>query len=121
MEPSGIEFCESMAAEPEVEDWQLLWPVKLNDWFRAITALANSVSPLSTACRTATNPVMVPSTKIVATKTYSVAINAPQSSCHHLRNAPCIRSSETPFGLGFPGMRPLSQLAGDRRVRTQGA
>src|SRR3954449_5915220 len=80
---SLMTFDESSAWEPAVDDWQLLWPLKLNDWFRAMTALANSVSSLMMACRTATRPVMAPSTKMVATNTHSVAINAPASSCHN--------------------------------------
>src|SRR5262249_33719116 len=77
-----IESTASEKAEPAVDGWQLVWPLKLNDWLRANTALANSSSSLITAWRTATNPVMAPSTRMVATKTHSVAIKAPQSSAH---------------------------------------
>src|SRR5438034_6805208 len=84
---------ESRACDPAVDDWQLLWPLKLNDWFSAMTALANSVSSLIRACRTATRPVMMPSTRIVATNTHSVAINAPQSSAHNLRNNFCMKET----------------------------
>src|SRR5262249_10497139 len=51
-----------------------------------ITALAKSSNSASTALRTATRPVMMPSTRIVATNTHSVAIKAPQSSFHSLWN-----------------------------------
>src|SRR5262249_57225665 len=57
---------------------------KLKLWFSDSTALANSVSSLRTAWRTATRPVMIPRTRMVATNTHSVAISAPPSSFHSL-------------------------------------
>src|SRR5260370_40897498 len=71
---------ESRAAEPAVEERQLLWPLKLNDRVRAMTALANSVNSLMTACRTASSPGMMPSTRNAAPNTHSAAIKAPQAS-----------------------------------------
>src|SRR5262249_9681994 len=81
---NGMESQTSVAALPAVLARQLLRPLKLNDWVRASTALANSVSSLTTAVRTATRPVIQPRTRMVATNTHSVAINAPQSSFHNL-------------------------------------
>src|SRR5215831_9472164 len=83
--PSAMALVVSLADEPAVEDSQLVWPLKLKLWFSAITACANSVSSEITAWRTATRPVMMPRTRIVATNTHSVAIRAPQSSFHSLR------------------------------------
>src|SRR5262245_49196530 len=81
---NGIESQTSVAALPAVLARQLLRPLKLNDWFSAKTALANSVSSLTTALRTATSPTIEPRTRMVATNTHSVAIKAPQSSFHNL-------------------------------------
>src|SRR5262249_48457329 len=80
---NGMESHRSVARLPAVLARQLLRPLKLNDWFSASTALANSVNSLTTAFRTATRPTITPRTVMVATKPPSLAIKAPQSSFHN--------------------------------------
>jgi len=75
----------SLADDPAVEDSQLDWPLKLKLWFRAISACAVSVSSEMSACRTATRPVIIPSTTIAKMNRISLATKPlPPSSFHNL-------------------------------------